>query len=51
MYREEINIETLISNAEKIGTIGSPSSTAELSLDIMGTAVKKKLVGELVFFE
>ena len=51
MDREETNIETLISNAEKIGTIGSPSSTGELSLDIMGTAVKKKLVGELVFFE
>jgi hypothetical protein len=44
-------MEELISNAEKIGTIGSPSSTGELSLDIMGTAVKKKLVGELVFFE
>ncbi len=46
-----MSMEELISNAEKIGTIGSPSSTAELSLDIMGTAVKKKLVGELVFFE
>ena len=46
-----MGIEELISNAEKIGTIGSPSSTGELSLDIMGTAVKKKLVGELVFFE
>ena len=45
------NIETLVSNAEKIGTIGSPSSTGELALDIMATAVKKKLVGELVFFE
>lgn len=45
------NIRELISNAERIGTIGSPSSTGELSLDIMGTAVKKKLVGELVFFE
>lgn len=46
-----MSMEQLISNAEKIGTIGSPSSTGELSLDIMGTAVKKKLVGELVFFE
>jgi len=46
-----MGMEELISNAEKIGTIGSPSSTGELSLDIMGTAVKKKLVGELVFFE
>ena len=46
-----MGMEELISNAEKIGTIGSPSSTGELSLDIMETAVKKKLVGELVFFE
>lgn len=46
-----MGMEELISNAERIGTIGSPSSTGELSLDIMGTAVKKKLVGELVFFE
>jgi len=46
-----MDMEELISNTEKIGTIGSPSSTGELSLDIMGTAVKKKLVGELVFFE
>lgn len=46
-----MNVKELIGNAEKIGTIGSPSSTGELSLDIMGTAVKKKLVGELVFFE
>lgn len=43
--------ESPIKDAERIGTIGSPSSTAELSLDIMGTAVDKKLVGELVFFE
>ncbi|MCD6194334.1 MAG: ATP-binding protein, partial [Candidatus Aminicenantes bacterium] len=46
-----MGIEELISDAERIGTIGSPSSTGELSLDIMGTAVKKKLVGELVFFD
>jgi hypothetical protein len=44
------DIENLLSNAERIGTIGSPSSTSELSLDILGTAVGKKLVGELAFF-
>jgi ABC-type dipeptide/oligopeptide/nickel transport system ATPase component len=48
---KKMSMEELISNAEKIGAIGSPSSTGELSLDILGTAVKKKLVGELVFFE
>ena len=44
------NIEQLISTSERIGTIGSPSSTSELSLDILGTAVGKKLVGELALF-
>jgi len=49
--REKTNIEQLISTSERIGTIGSPSSTSELSLDILGTAVSKKLVGELALFE
>ncbi|MEW6482390.1 MAG: DUF87 domain-containing protein [bacterium] len=47
---ERINIEQLISSSERIGTIGSPSSTSELSLDILGTAVGKKLLGELALF-
>lgn len=46
----EMNIEQLIVSSERIGTIGSPSSTSELSLDVLGTAVNKKLVGELAFF-
>ncbi|ACD82907.1 ATP-binding protein [Candidatus Methylacidiphilum infernorum] len=44
------DIEQLIDNTERIGTIGSPSSTSELSIDILGTAVSKKLVGELACF-
>lgn len=44
------NVLTLISKAEKIGVIGSPSTTSELTLDILGTAVTKKLVGELCLF-
>jgi len=44
------NIQNLQSISERIGTIGSPSSTNELSLDILGTAVEKKLIGELAFF-
>jgi len=47
---EKTNIEQLISSSERIGTIGSPSSTSELSLDILGTAIGKKLVGELAIF-
>ncbi len=48
---EESNINRIIVAAERIGTIGSPSSTKELSLDILGSAVEKKLVGELAFFK
>jgi len=51
MKMSNSNIEQLISTSERIGTIGSPSSTSELSLDILGTAVSKKLVGELALFE
>lgn len=37
-------------NAEKIGVIGSPSSTGDLTVDILGTAVNKRLVGNLSIF-
>lgn len=43
-------ISKIINSTEKIAAIGSPSSTKELSLDILGSAVGKKLVGELAFF-
>jgi len=44
------NLEKLVDGSEKIGVIGSPSSTAELALDVLGSAVTRKLVGELVLF-
>jgi len=50
MNHSNPNIEQLISSSERIGTIGSPSSTSEISIDILGTAVGKKLVGELALF-
>lgn len=50
MINDLTDINQLISLAERIGTIGSPSFTSELSMDILGTAVEKKLVGELAFF-
>jgi len=50
MSDERTDIEQLISSSERIGVIGSPSSTSELSLDILGTAVTKKLLGELALF-
>lgn len=43
-------LDELVNNAERIGVIGSPSSTSELALDIMAQSVSKKLVGELAFF-
>lgn len=47
---DEINIDKVLSDGERIGVIGSPSSTSQLTLDILGTAVNKKLVGELAMF-
>ena len=40
----------LFDDAEEIGVIGSPSSTTELALDILGQSVNKNLVGELAMF-
>ncbi len=39
-----------IANTERLGVVGSPSSTAQLALDILGSAVTRKLVGELALF-
>ena len=44
-------LSQLVDQAERIGVIGSPSSTTELALDILATAVDKKLVGELAMFD
>ncbi|HET9055481.1 MAG TPA: DUF87 domain-containing protein [Chitinophagaceae bacterium] len=44
-------VKQIVDNLERIGTIGSPSTTTELTLDILGKAVNKKLVGELALFD
>lgn len=44
------SLKSINARSEHIATIGSPSSTAELSLDVLGTAVNNKLVGELAYF-
>ncbi|WP_448540408.1 ATP-binding protein, partial [Roseiflexus sp.] len=44
------NLDQLVDAAERIGVVGSPSSTSELALDILAGAVSKKLVGELALF-
>ncbi len=43
-------LNSLIDETEKFGVIGSPSSTSQLALDILGAAVNRKLVGELALF-
>ena len=43
-------LSELVDQAERIGVIGSPSSTTELALDILASAVNKKLIGELALF-
>ncbi|MCL5007353.1 MAG: ATP-binding protein [Candidatus Marsarchaeota archaeon] len=47
----EDEINKAFDKAEKIGVIGSPSSTNALSVDVLGTAIDKKLVGALCLFK
>jgi hypothetical protein len=44
------NIKKAFDNTERIGVIGSPSSTGQLTIDVLGTAVSKSLVGSLSVF-
>jgi hypothetical protein len=44
------DLDRIIDATEQLGVIGSPSSTSELALDILGAAVTRKLVGELALF-
>ncbi|NHJ22462.1 MAG: ATP-binding protein [Candidatus Lokiarchaeota archaeon] len=44
------SIEENFEKAENIGVIGSPSSTNELTVDVLGTAVDKGLVGKFSLF-
>lgn len=43
-------LRQLIDQTERLGVVGSPSSTAQIALDILGSAVNRKLVGELALF-
>ena len=45
------DLEQAVGNGEKIGVIGSPSRTTGLSLDILGTATEKRLVGTISMFK
>ena len=50
MTENSMKLEDLLDKAERVGVVGSPSSTAQLALDILGSAVTRKLVGELALF-
>src|SRR3972149_3022286 len=47
---DQQNLDQLIDQSERIGVIGSPSATSAIALDIIASAVNKKLVGELALF-
>lgn len=47
---EDNKLEKALKDSERIAVIGSPSSTTQLAIDILGSAAHKKLVGELSLF-
>ena len=44
------DLNSLVDQTERLGVVGSPSSTSQLAIDILGSAVTRKLVGELALF-
>jgi hypothetical protein len=50
MYDGTGKLDKLVDETERLGVVGSPSSTSQLALDILGSAVTRKLVGELALF-
>jgi len=51
MAHVEDKLKKFIDLTEKLGVVGSPSSTTQLALDVLGAAVTRKLVGELAMFQ
>jgi len=50
MSNEQKDLNSILDQTERLGVVGSPSSTSELAIDILGSAVTRKLVGELALF-
>ena len=46
MSDQHLSMEQALANAESLGTIGSPSTTTEIKMNIRGTAAENKIVGE-----
>lgn len=50
MADDRKDLDQIVDGTERLGVVGSPSSTAQLALDVLGSAVTRKLVGELALF-
>lgn len=50
MYKLEKSVSQIVDASERLGVLGSPSTTQELTLDILGAAATRKLVGEFALF-
>lgn len=48
--KSDFDLGQIVDSTERLGVIGSPSSTSELAMDVLGPAVTRKLVGELALF-
>lgn len=51
MTSQNTGMEQAMSNAESLGTIGSPSTTTEIKMNILGAAAENKIVGEYAIFK
>lgn len=50
MEKKPKSFQEIDAASERVGVIGSPSSTADVLVDVMGHSVDKRLVGALTFF-
>lgn len=50
MEQKAKDLDRIVDETERLGVVGSPSSTAQLALDVLGPAATRKLVGELALF-
>ncbi|MFT4036660.1 MAG: ATPase, partial [Thermomicrobiales bacterium] len=50
MQKPEKSVSQIVDSSERLGVLGSPSTTHELTLDILGAAASRKLVGEFALF-
>lgn len=51
MTSPNTGMEQALAKAESLGTIGSPSTTTEIKMNILGAAAENKIVGEYAIFK